>query len=132
MGSESRASATFGRDRPRAETNIAQHLTGWGQQMALLGDVLAWSITQPLWVQDALRRVFTVGELTPADYDELIALVLNANGAAIENVPAAQPLAAAHLPAQPNPGTTCLASVSDMHCVNRFAPEVPLRSPYLA
>ena len=90
--------------------------------MALLGDILVWSNTQPAWVQDALRRVFTVGELTPADYDELMALVLNANGAGIENVPAAQPLDAAHLPAQPNAGTTCLASVSDMQCVNRFAP----------
>lgn len=90
--------------------------------MALLGDVLAWSETQPDWVRDALRRVFTNGDLAPADYEELIPLLLNANGAGIEGVPEAVPLAEHHLPGQPTTGTTCLTAITDIECVNRFAP----------
>lgn len=90
--------------------------------MALLGDVLAWSNTQPGWVSDALRRVFTNGDLTPADYEELIPLLLNANGAAIEDVPDPVPLAEHHLPGQPATGTTRLTAITGIECVNRFAP----------
>jgi hypothetical protein len=44
---------------------------------SVVGEIIDWSHTQPLWVQDALRRIIENGTWTKADCDELCTCLLD-------------------------------------------------------
>jgi hypothetical protein len=46
----------------------------------VLREILAWSRKLPLWQSDAVRRIFTQGELSEEDESELFAMFLEAHG----------------------------------------------------
>lgn len=58
-------------------------------------EILAWSLDRPLWERDALRRLFSVAELSPAAIDELVGLCKAARGLGPPGN--SQPLAREHL-----------------------------------
>ena len=39
--------------------------------LSIFADILKWSEQRPPWQRDALRRLFTSGDLTATDFDEL-------------------------------------------------------------
>ena len=39
--------------------------------LRIFADILKWSEQRPPWQRDALRRLFTSGNLTATDFDEL-------------------------------------------------------------
>jgi hypothetical protein len=85
-------------------------------------EILQWSKLQPPWVQDALRRLFTAGGLTPADLDELTEVCKTKHGLASK---AAVPLTAAHVPVTGSGPLSDIAVLSITHHngVNALAPE---------
>lgn len=87
-------------------------------------EILAFSTTQPAWMQDALRRVCLQPELTKKDYDELVALLkASASGTRTDSTRQAEPLRAEHLPARAaGAPQTVLASIGDIANANRLAP----------
>lgn len=46
----------------------------------LSADIFLWSILQPVWQRDALRRLFTTGDLSSADIDELVEICKGEHG----------------------------------------------------
>src|SRR5688572_5941019 len=48
----------------------------------IASDIFLWSIYQPAWQRDALRRLFTTGALSPADVDELVEICKGEHGLA--------------------------------------------------
>jgi hypothetical protein len=89
---------------------------------SLLGEILKWSEDRPGWQRDALRRLFTTGQITPADFEDLVALCKAARGLTDPRVPLV--LAYDHL-AVKDRGTDPVALLSmTHHCgVNALAPE---------
>src|SRR5207247_5955209 len=81
-------------------------------QDSVLIEILEWSEERPGWQRDALRRLFTVGQITPADLDELLALCKATRGLAEPQTP--QPLAKEHL-AIKGQGTDPVTLVSVTH-----------------
>lgn len=65
--------------------------------MTLYDDLLRWSLNQPSWQRDALRRLVTAGELRDQDLDELAQLSLDPRH--VDGLPGI-PLTAEHLPTQ--------------------------------
>jgi hypothetical protein len=61
----------------------------------LLLEILTWSTLQPLWQQDALRRLFVTGEIGPDDLGELTEICTARYGLATAK---AIPLDDQHLP----------------------------------
>jgi hypothetical protein len=97
-----------------------------GEKMTgnILDEILAWSTERPAWQRDALRRLFTVGTLTPSDLDELATLCKAGHGLAPPRAP--DMLAKSHL-AIPGGGAdtepVTLASVTHHRGVNALAAE---------
>ena len=46
----------------------------------VLGQLVQWSASQPMWQRDALRRLFEKGELDDADLDQLVTLAKASHG----------------------------------------------------
>ena len=85
--------------------------------------ILDWSKDRPAWQRDALRRIVQAQSLTDADIAELADLCKRGRTTEPpEGSPAAQPLEAAHLPANPGAGASVsLAAISDVEAVNNLA-----------
>jgi energy-coupling factor transporter ATP-binding protein EcfA2 len=70
------------------------------QPKSIHDELLEFSAKQPLWVQDALRRIVSSGTATQADLDDAVAMCKAAHGLATVGVaPTPVPLASTHLPA---------------------------------
>jgi hypothetical protein len=68
-------------DVPAASTNVeapGERSTSQG----VLADILDWSTERPGWQRDALRRLFTAGDLSVADLGELVELCKSPHGLA--------------------------------------------------
>jgi recombinational DNA repair ATPase RecF len=48
--------------------------------MSIIQEIHSWALTQPLWQQDAIARLFSKGQLDTNDYDDLYALLKSAFG----------------------------------------------------
>lgn len=64
----------------------------------LSSDIFLWSILQPVWQRDALRRLFTTGDLSPSDIDELVEICEGEHGLAPKKL--ADTLKAEHIRAR--------------------------------
>jgi hypothetical protein len=101
-----------------------------------LHHVLEWSIKQPLWQRDALRRLACTHHLTSADLDDLFALCKMPDvGSA--GLPVARPLAPEHIPSIGTPVAVRLAAIAEVNSVNALAsgqrlviPDIGLVSVY--
>ena len=86
--------------------------------------ILEWSADRPAWQRDALRRIVQAQKLTEIDLPGLVALCKRGrNPKPLLTDPEAEPLEAAHLPA--NPGTRAsvsLTAIKDVSGVNNLAP----------
>jgi hypothetical protein len=60
--------------------------------------ILAWSLELPLWQRDALRRLFTAGEISAQDVEDLVALAKQDSGIVATGGLSAVPLDQSHLP----------------------------------
>jgi hypothetical protein len=90
----------------------------------IFAEILQWSTLQPQWQRDALRRLFTVGALTPTDLDALTDICKSAHGLAPSSKKAV-PLSTQHLPVG-GPATATAVFLVDLthHTgVNALAPE---------
>jgi len=91
-------------------------------QDSILGEILEWSLERPAWQRDALRRLFTMGQIGPSDLDELVALCKAARGLIKPQAP--RVLAKEHLAIKgrgADPVT--LLSVTHNRGVNALAPD---------
>lgn len=90
--------------------------------MALLHDILAWSLELPEWQRDALRRLLVSGtSLSEADLDQLYALFKHGHGIAKPEGLSAMPLAAEHIPTEVKVGdVVVLKTMRDLRHVNRI------------
>lgn len=89
--------------------------------MTALAEILAWSESVPTWLRDALRRIVAGRELSEADVGELAELCKAPHGLAT-NPPAADPLAAKHVPVVPTTGAVSISSITHIADVNALAP----------
>ncbi len=92
-------------------------------------DVVQWSRQLPIWMHDALRRLYQHGILTSKDDDELLSICATANGVELESVPKVDPipLDPAHVPDDrqvENP--VALVELRDLLHVNAVAPDQKL------
>lgn len=90
--------------------------------MALLHDILAWSLELPQWQRDALRRLLESGAaLSEADLDQLYVLFKHGYGLAKQEELSALPLAAEHIPTEVKAGqVVVLKAIRDLQHVNRI------------
>ena len=89
----------------------------------IFADILKWSEQRPAWQRDALRRLFTSGDLTAPDLDELMEICKAPHGLAAPQP--SEPLAAQHLPIS-NPTISAAVSVVSLthhRGVNALAPD---------
>lgn len=87
----------------------------------VLETILQWSQDRPAWQRDALRRIVAKGRLDDADVKELVELCKHGRGAKGTDLKP-NPLAKAHLPANPGQGAAVsLVSVADVDGVNNLA-----------
>ena len=77
-----------------------------GSEAHALADIVAWSEDWPEWQRDALRRLYTKGDLEAADLDELTAQCKS-------NGQGSVPLAAEHIP-----DLTAAATIVDLKAVH--------------
>jgi hypothetical protein len=90
--------------------------------MPVIDEILSWSkgIAHP-WVRDALRRVVTTGDVTPADVSELAEMCKKAHGLSdTQLIP--EPLDGTHLGTAPDGGPVSVVSVTHVSDVNALAP----------
>src|SRR3990172_8850321 len=91
-------------------------------QESVLGEILKWSEERPGWQRDALRRLFTTGDITPADLADLVDLCKAAHGLSNSRTP--QGLGKEHLAIKGGPtDPVSLVSVTHLRGVNALAPE---------
>lgn len=92
----------------------------------IFADVLAWSQQRPTWQRDALRRLFTSGDLSSDDLDELTEMCKARYGLAAP-MPSS-PLEAVHLPiSAPAPSVpVSLVALTHHNGVNALAAEQTL------
>jgi hypothetical protein len=86
--------------------------------------ILGWSVAQPPWQRDAIRRLFTAGALDAADFDELLELAKARHGLADPRD--AAPLEKAHLAIGDGDGSSppvSLLSITHHQGVNALAEE---------
>jgi energy-coupling factor transporter ATP-binding protein EcfA2 len=91
---------------------------------SMLEQILEWSETLPAWQRDALRRLFvrSSAELTPADYEELYALLKRGNGLTVTSGVVAMPWAREHLPNTAGSSQHAkLKAMRDLKYVNKIA-----------
>ena len=90
---------------------------------SIFADILKWSEQRPDWQRDALRRVFTAGQLTADDLDELTEICKSKHGLAGPKT--VVPLAAQHLPITGTPTGEAVSLISLTHHngVNALAAE---------
>jgi fermentation-respiration switch protein FrsA (DUF1100 family) len=84
---------------------------------AVLGELVDWSETLPLWQRDALRRLYQTCSLTETDKSELLTLCRHSSGLlpTDANVPKAEPLSNDHMPSGVTTSeTVTVASVSNV------------------
>jgi energy-coupling factor transporter ATP-binding protein EcfA2 len=91
--------------------------------MSLLHDILKWTEGLPMWQRHAARLLFEKeGVLSKSDYAELFSLLKSAHGVATEGNIEPVALAASHLPANANAGSTVvLKAMRDLKNVNKIA-----------
>lgn len=93
----------------------------------VLETILDWSQDRPVWQRDALRRIVSKGKLDASDFAELADLCKQGKGAKSKNGLKPDPLAKAHLPANPGQGAAVsLLSVGEVDGVNNLAPDQTL------
>ncbi len=78
--------------------------------------ILAWSLTQPLWQRDALRRIASGCALTDTDYGELTSLCLAGLNSTETNEPA-NPLNESHLRQPANAASVTLTRLRNVQNV---------------
>ncbi len=89
----------------------------------IFAEILQWSVSQPLWQRDALRRLFGVGTLTPTELGTLTEICKSAHGLA-PSAKKAVPLSAQHLPVGgPATAVVFLIDLTHHSGVNALAPE---------
>ncbi len=88
--------------------------------MSLLGDILKWTKTLPMWQRDAVRRLFQKeSDLSAADYDDLSILLKGEYEIECDKKVAAEPLAESHLSTGTKPSATViLKSLKNLRHVN--------------
>jgi hypothetical protein len=86
--------------------------------------ILAFSLKQSPWKQDALRRVVAHGELDAAELDAAVQMCRSAHGLTVTASMDPTPLSPAHLPAGAGPSAApvTLAALSDFEHVNALLP----------
>jgi energy-coupling factor transporter ATP-binding protein EcfA2 len=91
-------------------------------------DILDWASSRlDLWQRDALRRLAGSPELTPADLDELLAMVKQKAGFALLSAsPVPVPLDKGHLGASSGAPTIRIKAVRNIKNVNKLAPTASL------
>lgn len=88
----------------------------------VLETILDWSQDRPVWQRDALRRIVSKGKLDAGDISELTDLCKQGKGAKSKNGLKPDPLAKAHLPANPGQGAAVsLLSLDQVDGVNNLA-----------
>jgi hypothetical protein len=88
----------------------------------VFAEILEWSTGQPGWQRDALRRLFTAGNLSAADLGELVELCKSPHGLGKPSSPA--PLKAEHVAiSSPQTVPVSVVSVTHRRGVNALAPE---------
>jgi hypothetical protein len=91
-------------------------------QKTVLETILGWSQERPVWQRDALRRIVAKGRLDADDLKEMVTLCKEGRGGKSNGVKP-DPLAKAHLPANPGKGAAVsLVSIADIEGVNNLAP----------
>jgi hypothetical protein len=91
-------------------------------QPDILAEILEWSLKQPAWQRDALRRLFTAGGLSVTDLDDLLDLCKAGHG--LSEPRGAQPLAKEHLAIKESgAGPVSLVSLTHHAGVNALAKE---------
>ena len=91
--------------------------------------VLAWAASLPLWMQDALRRLYSHEALTAEDEDDLLCLCISKHGLPYTSgkTVEANPITAAHVPVEGHTGpAVTLADVSALQFVNALTPDQKL------
>jgi hypothetical protein len=92
-------------------------------QPNVLGKILDWSAELEPWKSDALRRLFTQGELTEKDRIEVLAMARNSYNIEESSCPQPRPLTKYDLPSRPEPESVpILCSMHDVRNVNALAP----------
>ncbi len=87
-----------------------------------LADILAWSLNQPEWQRDALRRLFAAGSLSAKDLDDLLELCKAKHGLGEPRTP--DPLTKNHLAVKEgDTAPVSLVKLTHHHGVNALAPE---------
>jgi hypothetical protein len=90
--------------------------------MAIGSEILEWSKDRPVWQRDALRRLFTYGELSANDVAELLSICKAVHG--LCNPVEAQPLVTADIVAHAGMADrVILSSITHHQGVNALAPE---------
>lgn len=89
------------------------------RRMTIHDDILAWSLDQPHWQCDALRRIVEKGSFDVSDTDELTAACREAYGLSEDSAPDLAPLATEHIPSRQQSGRKItLCSISEAANVN--------------
>ena len=68
--------------------------------MTVHNEILEWSVNQPHWQRDALRRIIEKGTLDETDVDELTAACRHSHGLNEDAEPEPKLLAAEHIPSR--------------------------------
>ena len=90
--------------------------------MSILREILNWSKTLPPWQSDAVSRLLTRQELSPADLDELFALLKADKGIPDSKGRNANPLKEDQIPTPPQGAATFeLHAIKDLKQVNAIA-----------
>ncbi len=97
--------------------------------MALLNNILEWTVSLPNWQRDAARRLLLKENgLSDHDYSELYALLKKECGIELESELTAYPLATEHLPAENIVGeNVVLLALRELKNVNRISSDHMLK-----
>lgn len=88
--------------------------------MALLDEIISWSLDLKDWQQDALRRLFVNEKLATAELDDLILMVKELHGEGAVSPVRPEPLAQHHISGAGSGATVQLVGMSDLTHVNGF------------
>lgn len=90
--------------------------------MTILQEIQRWAVSQPLWQQDAIARIYKKPELSADDYDDLYALLKTEHKISDEKNRKAAPLGAGQVAVPPPAGRTIqIAAVKNLQHVNALA-----------